>query len=483
MHTFIQTTLYVGHPRSDPPSLNIVSSDQDAKHFLVFSYPAFGHVTPLLELSRRIVAAGHRVTFAVSESLMDDMYKRNVVVPADEKRIRLFLLKDGIQSSHDECLSADDLVLVSNRLSVAIRDLISSLPVKSTRNGYSRRIADIPSVDVIISDVFICDAPFTAAVEQNIPIFGFSPMAGFMAMQYLGVTEQTALGNEDVKGEMKTDQLPAGLKDKYLKIRKSLAKATGLMFNSFTGLEPNIRGEVLKLCPEFTKLKIGCVGPVVAHSPDDPMKHSETSQVSRWLDKQKERSVVYVSFGSMLAPKENQLLILCETLRAMNRPFIWALKSAYQAPLSQGVKEAIKSQFQTTGCPFLILAWAPQTTILKHKATRLFVSHCGWNSTLEGISFGVPILAWPMCADQHGNAEMVERLGCGKKIKNVDMAAKRIVSQEELTGLIDEVAQWDSSLSENTYFTKAQKLSEDGAEVTSKDGDSQKNLELILQGD
>lgn len=64
----------------------------------------------------------------------------------------------------------------------------------------------------------------------------------------------------------------------------------------------------------------------------------------------------------------------------------------------------------------LIHEWAPQVEILAHAATGAFLSHCGWNSTLESLTHGVLIIAWPLSVDQFYNSKMLEELGLGMEL-------------------------------------------------------------------
>ncbi|KAF4381487.1 hypothetical protein G4B88_029842 [Cannabis sativa] len=109
-----------------------------------------------------------------------------------------------------------------------------------------------------------------------------------------------------------------------------------------------------------------------------------------WLEKQEPNSVLYVSFGTLTDFSEEEINEIAVGLELSGVKFIWALREAD--------KERIK------GMGIVVREWVPQVEILRHKSIGGFMSHCGWNSCMESISFGVPIAAWPMHSDQPINA-------------------------------------------------------------------------------
>jgi hypothetical protein len=151
-------------------------------------------------------------------------------------------------------------------------------------------------------------------------------------------------------------------------------------------------------------------------------------EVIAWLDSKPPSSVLYVSFGSEVGPEMEEYPNLADALEASNRPFIWVIQpgSGGSGPPPQlfegqpGAK-AGESYFpcdldKKVGERGLIIhGWAPQLLILSHPSTGGFLSHCGWNSTVEAIGRGIPILAWPIRGDQNYNAKLVVKhlkVGC-----------------------------------------------------------------------
>ena len=128
-----------------------------------------------------------------------------------------------------------------------------------------------------------------------------------------------------------------------------------------------------------------------------------------WLDRQKQDSVIYVSFGSSTSLSYEQIRELATGLETSEQNFLWVLRncdagdifteSGVEKPeLPQGYEERVKNR------GIVVQDWAPQLDILAHTSTGGFMSHCGWNSCIESISMGVPIVAWPMHSDQPKNS-------------------------------------------------------------------------------
>ncbi|CAN1802545.1 UDP-glycosyltransferase 73C25 [Linum perenne] len=142
--------------------------------------------------------------------------------------------------------------------------------------------------------------------------------------------------------------------------------------------------------------KVWCVGPVslTNHNKMDKLQRgSNTISLSNhsldWLDTKEPKSVIYVCFGSICNLSSPQLIELALGLEASGKPFIWAFRD------------------RVAGRGLVIRGWAPQVSILSHDSVGGFLTHCGWNSSLEGISAGVPLVTWPLFADQFSNEKLI----------------------------------------------------------------------------
>ncbi|GER25851.1 UDP-glucose glucosyltransferase [Striga asiatica] len=177
--------------------------------------------------------------------------------------------------------------------------------------------------------------------------------------------------------------------------------------------------------------------------------HSSRDKSLEWLDKQGRSSVVFVSFGTTSSLPEEQIFEIARGLERSECKFLWVLRDAdkgdvfagddvRRAPLPQGFEERVK------GRGLIVRDWAPQLEILGHPSVGGFMSHCGWNSCMESMSLGVPIIAWPMHSDQPRNAILLTNLlkigiqitdweHCHKIVKSgaVEKAVKILMASEE----------------------------------------------------
>lgn len=184
---------------------------------------------------------------------------------------------------------------------------------------------------------------------------------------------------------------------------RALPAAAAVFLNSFEELDPIITHDLKSKLSSF--LSIGPTNLI------QKTLHSENDRDAclQWLHAQKASSVVYVSFGSVTVPPRAELLALADGLEASGAPFLWSLKKTNDLP--EGFVERTIGQGK-------VVPWAPQEAILSHAATGAFVTHCGWNSLLESVAGGVPMICRPFFGDQRINGRVIEEvLGIGVKMK------------------------------------------------------------------
>ncbi|CAM0903416.1 unnamed protein product [Alopecurus aequalis] len=160
--------------------------------------------------------------------------------------------------------------------------------------------------------------------------------------------------------------------------------------------------------------KLFAIGPLNPLLPASAAKQGKRRhECLHWLDRQTPASVLYVSFGTTSSLRAEQIEELAAALRGSKQRFIWVLRDADRgdifAEAGESRHEKLLSEFtrDTEETGLVIIGWAPQLEILAHAATAAFMSHCGWNSIMESLSHGKPILAWPMHCDQPWDAELV----------------------------------------------------------------------------
>ncbi|KAK7395580.1 hypothetical protein VNO78_16142 [Psophocarpus tetragonolobus] len=213
--------------------------------------------------------------------------------------------------------------------------------------------------------------------------------------------------------------LPAPLQNRsseafkcFLERAKAMVVADGIIINTFLELESS----AIRALEEFEngKIKFYPVGPITQKGSSNG--NEKNVECLRWLDKQPPCSVLYVSFGSGGTLSQHQINELALGLELSGERFLWVLR-APSSSVSGSYLEAEKEdplQFLPSGFlertrekGLVLASWAPQVQVLKHKSVGGFLSHCGWNSTLESLQEGVPLITWPLFAEQRMNAVML----------------------------------------------------------------------------
>ncbi|KAK9163804.1 hypothetical protein Syun_004706 [Stephania yunnanensis] len=214
---------------------------------------------------------------------------------------------------------------------------------------------------------------------------------------------------------------------------KNMAKIKWVLANSFYELEKDVVDSMAQISP------IRPIGPLVppillgdSNSSDvgiDLWKPDETC--IEWLDERPDSSVVYVSFGSIAVLSKTQMRSLAEGLRNSGYAFLWVVK---EGELPDMFIEEIEGRG-------LVVKWSPQIKVLMHPSVGCFVTHCGWNSTLETVSCGVPVITFPQWSDQPTNAKLItDVFGVGLTLRmDGDDGEEKIVRSEEVVRCIGEV--------------------------------------------
>ncbi|XXG73356.1 hypothetical protein AAC387_Pa07g2288 [Persea americana] len=124
----------------------------------------------------------------------------------------------------------------------------------------------------------------------------------------------------------------------------------------------------------------------------------------------------------------------------------------------------------------VVREWVEQREVLKHEIVRGFLSHCGWNSVLESICAEVPILAWPMMAEELMNAKMVvEELGIGLRVK--EEGGGGVVGWEEVKEMVKELMVGERG---KEVGKKVKELGKKAKRAVEEGGSSWRSLALML---
>ncbi|MCL7042648.1 hypothetical protein MKW94_029088 [Papaver nudicaule] len=196
------------------------------------------------------------------------------------------------------------------------------------------------------------------------------------------------------------------------KVRESEQKSYGVLVNSFYELEPAYADHY----KNAMGIRAWQIGPLSLRSNDGTLdkaaKEKESSieehNVLKWLDSKKPNSVIYVSFGSLSKLSNGQLTEIATGLEESGSSFIWVVRKSMTDEDEKYLPEGFEERMEGKG--LIIREWAPQVLILDHPAVGGFMTHCGWNSILEGITAGVPMITWPMFAEQFYNEKFVTQV-------------------------------------------------------------------------
>jgi hypothetical protein len=246
-----------------------------------------------------------------------------------------------------------------------------------------------------------------------------------------------------------TDKTPDDLSKMVLQALRQLFKQMDeekpitVLVNTFDALE----GVALKAIQPYMDDSVFAVGPAVAPvTVVGALRHSKSAtseahqihlfkhdgrSCTEWLDAQLEKSVVYLSFGSLLSYTKRQAEEILHGLQDHGQPYLWVVRKDGRAEEVDLWLREVKQ----AGKAGMVVEWCDQQKVLSHPSIGCFVTHCGWNSTLEAIVSGVPMIAVPSWSDQPMNAYLVEEEW------RVGIRAERdetgVLTREELAGCLD----------------------------------------------
>ncbi|XP_055354021.1 uncharacterized protein LOC129599737 [Paramacrobiotus metropolitanus] len=447
-------------------------------HLLAISFPALGHAIPLFECCRKL-SKHHDITYAVSRSVADTLRPREFASLQADEPVTLVAIEDGIRADRhmtsDDFLEAHDMIINYTRPGVA-RFIQQYVDPKGEHHAASV-FQGKPPPRAIIFDMFITPAVMGTRLPDALYLY-FNPSPAYYPryivlyndpVQVCPLEEQDPYYTLPAPGEQLLPQSEMNIKE-IRPIAEYLSHIDGMICNSFRKIDAEDLREAQKDA-RLRHIRFFCLGPFIARA--GPTKPAAEVQITGWLDKQAARSVVFVSFGSMAVPKPEEIRGIGSALLATGRPFIWSLRKGHEQHLPEGIRRVLQEDVLHE--KYVVVPWAPQKAILAHPATALFVSHCGWNSALETMSSGVPVLAWPMWADQKAIGEMFVKLGAGTMIPGTSCSSTEVVPEDTVTAALTE------ALGNEKYYAAAQQLKADIDTALDEGGTSQTELQELLQ--
>ncbi|GAB4848212.1 hypothetical protein Ancab_002879 [Ancistrocladus abbreviatus] len=432
-----------------------------AAELIFFPLPGISHLIPMVEIGKRLIKQDDRISVTI---------------------LIVKLPSDGLVNSYIESLESDSSP--TDRRSVKflqLPELEKPLDHKS-RNFVEQLVEDYKPVvkkyiareelaepgvvgqlvTGLVVDMF-CTGMLDVAEESNVPAYLLYTSAAstlrlllhFQSLRDDHGIDVTELAGPDAeleipgfKDRVPSKVLPAVVLDKskdggcdaILNHAKRYRETKGIILNTFMEIEPHA---IRSLSEDPNIPPVYPMGPIVNLNPRDDGGGSggsakdDKASIIRWLDDQPSSSVVFLCFGSMGCFDEEQTREISNGLEQSGHRFLWSLRLPGDG---MGLEDLMPDGFlDRTATIGKIIGWAPQVAILSHPAVGGFVSHCGWNSVLESLWFGVPIATWPMYAEQQLNAfRLVKDLGLAVEIRMDHFwdfrtrSSNRLVKAEEI---------------------------------------------------
>ncbi|CAI9753005.1 unnamed protein product [Fraxinus pennsylvanica] len=425
--------------------------DGSKLHVAILASPGMGHLIPVLLLANRLATQhGVKVTVLEVTTAFSPSESHLLKLPTEKNLVERIELPP-VEISH---LIKPDTKVVE-QLCMMLREALPG--VRSTISALNHR------PDALIVDHFGTEA-LPIAAEFNMAKYVYVPSTAW----FVALTIYCPVLDKEVEGQYVDQQdllkipgckpiRPEDVVDpmldrndqqyyEYVSMGNRLTQFDGILLNTWEDLEST----TLKAFKEneiwrsIVKIPVHPIGPLRRPVQPDGSK----SAVIEWLDKQPNDSVVFVSFGSGGMLSAQQITELAFGLEMSEQKFIWVVRPPTEGAAddafftsktvdSDGTPYYLPEGFSTrTGnLGRVVSMWAQQVEILNHPSVGGFMTHCGWNSTLESICSGVPMIAWPLYAEQRLNATyLVEELGIS--VRPLVLPTKNVVARDEIEKMV-----------------------------------------------
>jgi hypothetical protein len=256
---------------------------------------------------------------------------------------------------------------------------------------------------------------------------------------------------------------------------RRIPEGRGVLVNSFDWLEPTALkalGDGVYV-PGRPTPRVFCIGPLVKDGEKNGDGGENQHECLAWLDAQPLRSVVFLCFGSMGAFSAAQLKEIARGLESSGHGFLWAVRSPPEEQSNfpePDLERLLPEGFleRTRGRGMVMKNWVPQAEVVRHEAVGAFVTHCGWNSTLEAIMSGLPMICWPLYAEQALNKMfMVEEMKIAVALAGYE---EGMVKAEEIEGKVRLVMETEEGRKLREMLVAAKKMA---LEAIGKGGSSE----------
>ncbi|WOH09536.1 hypothetical protein DCAR_0728993 [Daucus carota subsp. sativus] len=425
-------------------------------HIAIFPTSGMGHLIPLVQFAKRLISLHNfTATFIIATDGPLSKAQQTFLDSLPNGLDYVVLPPVNLDDLSDDVTVETRMMIIMSRSLPSFRDTFQSF---HAANKFASLVVDLFSTDAL--DV---------AIEFKVPPYLFFPSTAMALSLFLylpKLDKMTSCEYRDLPDPVQIPgcipvhgrDLPGPIQDRKSETYKWMlhhverySLADGIMVNSFMDLE----GGAIKALQELGRPMVYPVGPLIQ------MDHSTTGadevNCLRWLDDQPSGSVLFLSFGSGGTLTANQISELALGLEMSEQGFLWVLRSPNDETANAAFFDSCSKKDpidflpqgfieRTKGHGLVVPDWAPQAQILSHASTGGFLTHCGWNSILETLTNGVPVIAWPLYAEQRMNAVMLNedlkvalrpQVGENGMVGRVEIAklVKGLIEGEEGKGL------------------------------------------------
>ncbi|KAJ3699290.1 hypothetical protein LUZ61_002995 [Rhynchospora tenuis] len=455
-------------------------------HIAIFPFMAKGHTIPMLHLAhllhcRRLVS---HITFFTTPGNAPFIHSSLSSIAAQSTSIISLPFPNNLPPGIPAGVESTDHLPSIDDLFIPFANTLAHM-----RPSFEQAIRQLsPAPSLLISDGFLGWTQYVAT-ELNIPRLIFYGMGGFAQTVSAIVSThkphakvsstyepfaipgfpQLLLTKSDLEPPF-DDPDPKGPHWDFV-VEQASASITsrGIITNSFYELE----SPYFDYMDNRLGVKSYQVGPLCLARLDSDKKNQSPSPLLQWLDSRlsANRPVLYVSFGTQVKISLIQMKELATGLERSGFDFIWIIRGK-ECNWDDGFEERVGDRCR------LVKEWVDQVEILAHKAVCGFMTHCGWNSVMESMCAGVPVLAWPMMAEQRLNAKfVVEELRMGSRIRASDGTKNGLVKAEDIERLTRELLVGEKGM---TVKKKAEELAVAARKSMSEGGSSYVALEEMI---
>ncbi|KAE8809832.1 Glycosyltransferase [Hordeum vulgare] len=458
------------------------------RHFLVLTFPLQGHIAPALRLARRLLAAAPDalVTFSTTEAAHRRMFPAEPDGGVDDCRLELLPFSDGTDAGYDRS-STDPAAFTDYMASFqaagarSVGELVDALAARGrpvTRVVYTMLLpwaADVAREKGLPSALYWIQPAAVLAVYYHY-FHGYAAVVADHRHDPSFVVRFPGLPPQAVR------DLPSFITDSTdpSEFFHSVYTTVRDLFESLDRESP--RATVLvNTCQELEEGALAAVraydalpiGPVLPSGDEAGLFKQDSAKYMEWLDAKPVDSVVYVAFGSLTGMAREQLDELLLGLEESGRPYLFIVRKDIKAELADAVET---DAWPKNG---VVVEWCDQVRVLSHAAVGCFVTHCGWNSVMESMACGVPMVCVPQMSDQRMNAWLVEfewRVGA-----RAEVGGDGVLRAVEVRQRLEEVTQ-DGEAGAGGARGTASEWKRVVAEALGKDGSSDRNLRAFVEG-